>query len=239
MKAVARRKLTVLDAMILVAAAAAGFAAARAYYLAARDSSSVSQLKMLIFSKQMLAISMAAAQESRSRMGSLGMPSASAMQSGPPSVAAIEQEIAACERRIALEKFFSSNQVFLTSWTFALVWLGVQKPRPRLRRLVLEAGWAACLTVIVVLVVRTLSVVVSWGTALPGSTRISYPRFVAVFDDLGHYIGPAIVAVWVIIAMSGRGRLEWSSIGWLTTLTAIIWVLLIFGEAAIKLLAPL
>ena len=57
MKAVARRKLTVLDAMILVAAAAAGIAAARAYYLAARDSSSVSQLKMLIFSKQMLAIS--------------------------------------------------------------------------------------------------------------------------------------------------------------------------------------
>jgi hypothetical protein len=229
MKAVARRKLTVLDAMVLVAAAAAGIAGARAFFLGSWDSRSISMLKMLILQERLLVSHMS---ENQGLFGTMG-------SSGPFSIAATSQRIAIHERRIALEKLISSFNVFLSVWTLALVLLGLRKPRPRLRRLVFEAGWSVCLTAIVVLVVRTLSAIVTWGADFSRTAGFPWPSCVAVFDDLEDYVRPAIVAVWLVIAMSGRGRLEWSSIGWLTMLTSTIWVLLILGGVAIRFLAPL
>jgi hypothetical protein len=223
-----RRKLTVLDAMILVATAAAGFAAARAYYYDAWDSSSISRLKMTISAKQTLISAMSALQEFRG---------VTVVQNSP-SVATIQREIAAYERRVVLEKFFATYHVFLSFWTFALVLLDLRNPRPRLRRLAHEAGWAACLAAVVVVVVRTVSAIVSWGAEPVRATATLWPSFVHVFDDLASYTGTAIVAVWVVIAMSGRCRLDWSSIGWLTLITAVAWVMLAFQGAAIAVLAP-
>ena len=47
-----RRRLTMLDAMILIATAAAGIAAARAYIAFAGDSSTTSILKMTVMTQE-------------------------------------------------------------------------------------------------------------------------------------------------------------------------------------------
>ncbi len=226
MKAGTRRKLTVLDAMILIAAAGAGIAAARAYYLGASGPSSVSELRMAIASTERTMSTISANRPFFSRSPFFRAPSEAAMM----------QQIARFERRIALTRLLSSYQVFLSVWTFALVLLGLRKPRPRLRRLVLEPGWAACFTAMVVLVVRTLSAVALWGAGQWLSLRAAG---VSVLDDPGDYAGPAVAAVWLIIVMGGRGRFDWSSIGWLTNITAVQWAMLIFGSAAVAALAPL
>jgi hypothetical protein len=124
-------------------------------------------------------------------------------------------------------------------FTASLVWIGLRGPRPRLRRLVHEAGWSACLAAIVVHAVRTIAAIASWGADRARVARFPWPSCVAVFDDLELYVGPAIVAVWVAIALGRRCRWDWSSIGWLTLIAGTSWVILIFKGLAITVLAPL
>jgi hypothetical protein len=224
------RKLTVLDIMILVATIAAGIAASRAYFRGDKSPASVSVLKINLKSLNRSKDLVAATPGISDNTGSSGL---------FPSLAAMNQQIANYERRISLAKLFSSDNVLLSVWTLALVWLGLRKPRPCLRRLVHEAGWAGCLTAIIVLGARTLPAIATWAAELTQVPRSPGPACVADFDDLSGYVGPTIVAVWVVIAMSGRGRLDWSSTGWLTLITAVAWVILAFQGAAITVLAPL
>jgi hypothetical protein len=229
MKAVARRKLTVLDAMILVAVTAGGIVAARAYYFGAADSSSVSHLRSVVNSWERWLLTV-----------SLYKTISTPVQ--PPdssTIAATRLRIAAYERRMDIDKIFSSLNIFLSIMTIAIVSLALREPRPRVRRLVHDPGFAACSTAISILAVRTISAIVWWAAALGGDTRLPWAACVGVFDDLEGYVGAAIVAVWMIIAISGRGRSDWSSIGWLTMLMAVAWVMLIFRNAAICVVAPL
>jgi hypothetical protein len=228
--AIPRRRLTLLDAMVLVAAFAVGVVAARTYFLHAWDSSSVSQLKMLINSMQ-----------AHIEISSLtqALPGVKP-SSGLPSVSATQQQIADYRRRIDLERIFASYNLFLYILTVSLALLGLRRPRPRLRRLAHEAGWSACLTAIVVQAVRTIAAIAWWVVVDRARVaRFPWPSCVAVFDDLELYVAPAIVAVWVVIALGGRGRLDWSSLGWLTLIAATSWVILMFKGAAMAVLAPL
>jgi hypothetical protein len=215
--------------MVLVAASAAGIAAARAYFLRTWDSSSVSRLKMAVNSMQPLRDILSFNESLPGMMQSSGM----------SSVSATDQQIAAYQRRIDLERGGASYNLFLYTVTASLVLISLRRPRPRLPRLVHEAGWSACLTAIVVHAVRTIAEIASWGADRARVARFPWPLCVAVFDDLDLYVGPAIVAVWVAIALGRRYRLDWSLIGWLTLIAGTSWVSLIFKGIAITVLAPL
>lgn len=233
-----RRKLTLLDAMILVAAVAAGLAAQRAYYLGPWYSSAISPLRQSLDWYLERFVSRRRLQELSAVWEDL---SPKKRAEHDRSQAALERQIAAYKRRIALVKGCASVNVLLCLPTLALVGIGLRKPRPRLRRLAQDPGWAGCLTAVVALAVRMISVLVAWCTDLgPIWPAPDFgPAYVAVFDDMEGYAGPAVVAAWVLMAIGRRFRPDWSSLGWLTMIAAASWVLLLFKGVAIVILAPL
>ncbi len=111
-------------------------------------------------------------------------------------------------------------------WTFALVILRLQQPRPRLRRLFRQSGMAACSTsaflMIVYLPIRLLGLMKSSvGTEFEGGFRVWDGT---IFGELLHIVGIAVAAVWLNLALSGRWLAEKSWIDRLGRLFALYWM---------------
>ena len=114
----------------------------------------------------------------------------------------------------------------LLPWTFAVPLIALRRPRPSLRRLCRQPGFAACLAVIVGVVIVTFG---ELGSAALGPKL--HPDYLYRLDLAllnlagGEYkssLGSAVVAVWVVMGvgrMLRRGPAGSTAWGWCSGFT--------------------
>jgi hypothetical protein len=115
----------------------------------------------------------------------------------------------------------------VSMWTFALVILRLQKPRPRLRWIFRQPGMAACSTAVIAMSVyfplRIRGLIMVAGG--PGSEfQGAGVWYGTVFREHLYLIGFSVLAVWLNLAMSGRWSAEKSWIDRLGRLFAAYWI---------------
>lgn len=129
----------------------------------------------------------------------------------------------------------------LVSWTPALLLLRLRSPRPLLRLLTRQPGFAATLagTSIIVLatfVIGLLALVrVSRRGAISGMTRFApnMPKrlpdpywWLGVVLHFGALVGPTILGAWLLLVVSGRRRAAKGWIDLLGRVLGILWIAL-------------
>ncbi len=124
---------------------------------------------------------------------------------------------------------------FLLMWGIAFLVLRLRTPRPRLRRLIRSPGAAACITALVVLLVEFLDVMTVWimnlVRPLQGFQVEATARLWEIVQSFGGNAGPAIVATWLILALSRKMVYEWNWLEVFGMLVGICWILLLFENA--------
>ena len=124
----------------------------------------------------------------------------------------------------------------LVTWTPAVLFLRLRRPRPALRRLSRQPGFAAGVAGTAILALGALA------TGLLALIRVSRqgvgvraglpPRppepgwWLGVVLHFGAVVGPAVLAAWLLLALSGRRR---SATGWLDPLgraIGVAWIIL-------------
>jgi hypothetical protein len=143
-----------------------------------------------------------------------------------------------------------------TPLTLACLAFRLRRPRPNWRRVAIQPGTAAMLTCAVIFAFQTAEGAISLALPkvnILGGTRVSPIRFgeavslVVMRSSLGNDLighvepigcfgvltvsfaspcGPAVTAVWLVLALSGRWRPERSWIDGLGRLLGAIWILI-------------
>lgn len=130
--------------------------------------------------------------------------------------------------------------LLLIAWGFAFLVLRLRKPRPRLRRLFRSPGAAACLTVFVMLIVTFAEFLTTWLLSvvrpLNGFSVDWTDETMDIAESVGIQAAPAIIAIWVVLALNrglqlGRDWLELCGL-----LVAAGWILLLFETPVCNLL---
>jgi hypothetical protein len=124
--------------------------------------------------------------------------------------------------------------LLLFAWSIGFLLLRIRSPRARLRRLFRSPGAAACLAVFVYFIVRSADAMMTWLVnvvrPLDGYSVDWVEETLASPQQLGVEAGPAIAAVWAILALSRGIRFtrDWLEIFGL--LLAFGWFLLLFEQ---------
>ena len=109
-------------------------------------------------------------------------------------------------------------------------------PRPSLRRLGQSPGTSACLTVLIVFVLGLVEVLTSWGLAViwlrlkHQDVATATEVLLEVTKQSSIRVGPSIVAIWLILALIHRFRLQRDWIELLGLILSIGWIVLIFEQ---------
>jgi hypothetical protein len=134
---------------------------------------------------------------------------------------------------------------FLVPWTLAFLLLRLRAPRPSLRRLGQSPGTAACLTVLIVLVLGLVEALTSWGLEVIW-VRLKDEDVATVTEVLldvklqsSLRAGPSVVAIWLILALIRRLRLQRDWIELLGLILSIGWIALIFEHPITNVLSRL
>jgi hypothetical protein len=124
--------------------------------------------------------------------------------------------------------------LLLVAWTFVFPLLRFRKPRPSFRRLGRSPGTAACLTVLIVLAVSFVVTLAWWisrsyvwgsvGNDDPGLFEVCYEDV----KNLCVQAGPAIIAIWSILGVIRKIRLERDWVEVFGFILALGWILLRF-----------
>ncbi len=134
---------------------------------------------------------------------------------------------------------------WLVAWTPTVFLLQLRRPRPHLRRLTRQPGFAASLagTAILALGVFAVAILALLRAARPAiatsSGPLPLPRdplwWVGVGLHFGAEVGPAVIGAWLLLAVSHRRR---PSHGWLDQLGRLIgaaWIILFVINACARL----
>ena len=124
----------------------------------------------------------------------------------------------------------------LVTWTPTLLWLRLRRPRPTLRRLARQPGFAASIagTAVLALGTVTIGLLALIRLSMQGPTQSAgvAPRppdptwWLGVVLHFGPVVGPAVIAAWFVLAVSGRRR---PARGWLDPLgrtIGVAWIIL-------------
>jgi hypothetical protein len=109
----------------------------------------------------------------------------------------------------------------LTVWTLALSVLALSQPRRPLRRIARQPGVLACWAASLALATAVLLEVLPWLRR--GGSELDF--MVRVLPSAFRPMGCAVVAVWVIEAVSGRLRPEPSCLDRLGRLFGMMWII--------------
>ncbi len=127
---------------------------------------------------------------------------------------------------------FRCRSFFLVVWTVAFIVLRMKGPRPALRRLLCHWGTSGCATALLYLFcvlaaeasVRGGALVFSLGTGSLSKGVASYSGNVVKSFAAGP--APAIVAIWCLLALGRRLRCERSWLEWLGVVLCAGWIAL-------------
>lgn len=111
---------------------------------------------------------------------------------------------------------------FLLAWTLALIPLRLRRPRPPLRRLMVQPGMAACCAVAIVTAIDAISWTIYGAQLDPQHARQMLARY---WRGHSQHPGPAVALTWLGLALSRRWRPE---PGWLDRLgraVGALWLL--------------
>jgi hypothetical protein len=134
---------------------------------------------------------------------------------------------------------------FLVPWTLAFILLRISMPRPSLRRLGQSPGTAACLTVLIVFVIGLVEALTSWGLQVlwlrlkDDSVSKVTEVLLDVTSESSTRAGPSVLAVWLILALIRRFRLQRDWIELLGLTLSIGWIVLIFEQPIANMLSGL
>jgi hypothetical protein len=137
---------------------------------------------------------------------------------------------------ISVHDFYELLVFFLVPWTLAFLILRIRTPRPSLRRLGQSPGTSACLTVLIVFVLGLVEVLTSWGLAViwlrlkHQDVATATEVLLEVTKQSSIRVGPSIVAIWLILALIHRFRLQRDWIELLGLILSIGWIVLIFEQ---------
>jgi hypothetical protein len=92
----------------------------------------------------------------------------------------------------------------LIPWTVAVFLMGLRRPRPPLRRLVLRPGMAACGAVTLWLGLKTLLLVLM-GVGVPQKWAL-VRAYMGDGVALVSWAAPAVAGSWLVLVLSGRWR---------------------------------
>lgn len=116
----------------------------------------------------------------------------------------------------AWASYLAATIAGLVVWTPTVLAMQFRRPRPALRRLTRRPGFAACLAGTSVVVLGALATVLlalihtaRQGTALRVGRTIPTPDptwWVGVVLYFAGFIGPAVIAAWLLLALTGRRR---------------------------------
>ena len=133
----------------------------------------------------------------------------------------------------------------LVTWTPTVLWLRWRHPRPTLRRLARQPGFAASAvgTAILALGVLAVGILALLRSARPSAglrngLTIPAPNdgwWLGVVLHFGAVVGPAVIAAWLVLALSGRRR---PFRGWLDLLgraLGIAWIIIFVINGCIRL----
>lgn len=131
----------------------------------------------------------------------------------------------------------------LFSWTIAATIARLRRPRPGIQELVRQPGAAALIASISILAVGTIPIFISAmmrasriaalqaGSATgPGRPRLAAmdPNWTkwlsASIFQVVDYVGPAVLGVWVVLALSGRRRPEAGWIDYFSRIIGGLWI---------------
>jgi hypothetical protein len=130
----------------------------------------------------------------------------------------------------------------LISWTPATLFLRLRRPRPTLRRLARQPGFAASLAGTSIIAIGGLAIAILAlvrvvhrgaiaGIVLPIGARVPIPTpdprwWLGVVLHFGALVGPAIIGAWLLLAISGRRRPAKGWIDPLGRILGILWIVL-------------
>jgi hypothetical protein len=131
----------------------------------------------------------------------------------------------------------------LIPWAFATILLRLRRPRPSLRRLVRQPGFAACLAVALLSLVdvggHLFAMVEYQNWSVPGTAVRSLIEYVLKFFPVtvhnfveAPHLGAAVAGVWGILALGKMCRCEPSWIDRLGRAQGVFWVLALLLAAS-------
>lgn len=129
----------------------------------------------------------------------------------------------------------------LVAWTPAALALRLRSPRPSIRKLCRQPGFAASLAAsailsLGVLATALLALIRAVRRYPPGSPPLPDPTWwVGVVLQIGPFVGPAVIAAWIVLAVTGRRR---PSRNWLDVLGRVLgagWVVLFLINCCVLL----
>jgi hypothetical protein len=119
----------------------------------------------------------------------------------------------------------------LTAWSFALLLLRLRRPRPRLNRLALQPGTAACGAAILVIAMTHVGLLARWVVEVIVMGEVMFHRadslddyFFIQFAPSTTSIACSVAAAWVLLAAVQLGRPEPSWIDRTGLVLGVMWI---------------
>ena len=142
-------------------------------------------------------------------------------------------------------RWLTASVGVLVTWTPTVLWLRLRHPRPPLRRLARQPGFAASVVGTGILALGALATgllallrTARQGMGVRGGMLLRTPDplwWVGVVLHFAAVVGPAVLAAWLILALSGRRR---PARGWLDRLGRLIglaWIVLFVINCCVRL----
>lgn len=133
----------------------------------------------------------------------------------------------------------------LVAWTPTVLFLRLREPRPAFRRLSRQPGFAACLAGTSIIILGSLAMgllalirVARRGMAVRAGIPIRPPDptwWVEIVIRFGVAVGPAVIAAWLLLALSGRRRPARGWLDYLGRVIGIAWIVLFIVDCCIRL----
>jgi hypothetical protein len=111
---------------------------------------------------------------------------------------------------------------FLFAWTIAFIPLRLRRPQPRLERLMLQPGMAACTAVFIVAAIDAIAWTTYEAQHWPRFAESTVSRF---WRGESHHPGPVVAMTWLGLVLSRRWRPESSWLDRLGRTIGVLWLL--------------